>query len=98
MAVATDERVAEFIRDHGAIRLGCAGGCLRDDCDGIREIPPGWTDITEHQSLKDALSTYDDPGDPEPPKGYSVLDWETHFGICPDCQDVDRPVVVNFGL
>ena len=66
------------------IRLACVD-CDRDDCDGVAEIPAGWVDVSEVSSLAEALTTYEE-GDGEPPEGYSVLDWYTHLGWCPDCR------------
>jgi hypothetical protein len=65
----------------GKIRLGCAC-CDRDDFDGVDELPTDWERITELQSYEQSLV----------PKGFSgrdnesCLDWQTHLGICPDCQ------------
>jgi hypothetical protein len=84
MPIPTQAELDEFIKEHGPYRLGCGGGCFRDDFDGVKELPADWEDIREERSLKDALTTYDDPDD-EPP-GFSISDWETHFGLCPDCQ------------
>lgn len=70
------------------IRLECSE-CFRDDMDGVTEvelqaaIAAGWQNVHEWQSYEDAITTYDDPAD-EPP-GYSVLDWSTHVGLCPEC-------------
>ena len=67
--------------------------CIRLECsecdeqhDGItpEELAQlGWSDVREIQSYEEACRTYDDPAD-EPP-GYSVLDWQTHIGLCPEC-------------
>ncbi len=86
MPLAKDAEVAEHIEKHGPIRLGCRN-CFREDMDGIRLFPGDWEDIGEAQSLRDSLSTYDgnDYDDPPPP-GYSVLDWWTHLGNCPECR------------
>lgn len=87
MPVPSQAELDEFIRKHGRYRLGCYGGCFRDDFDGVKELPRDWQDIHEKQSLKDALTTYETEEDGDPPKGYSVMDWETHVGLCPECQD-----------
>jgi hypothetical protein len=76
-------------RRAGPIRLGCRAGCFRGDCDGIQDIPPGWRDVDEIQSLEDSMATYDGPNDPPEPRGYSVTDWETHLGLCPECGGVE---------
>lgn len=84
--VATEQSVAEFIRLLGRYRLAC-NKCDREDFDGVKVLPTDWEDISECQSLAAALSTYDDEGDPDPPPGYSVLDWWTHLGTCPECRE-----------
>ena len=85
MPIPTDAEVAEFIERCGPYRLECRGGCGRQ-MDGVKTLPIDWTDIEEVRSLRDALSTYDDEGDPDPPPGFSLCDWETHCGLCPECQ------------
>lgn len=70
------------------IRLACSV-CDRDDMDGITPdqlaelLLDGWEDISAYQSFEDSCRTYDHPAD-EPP-GYSVFDWFTHLGTCPEC-------------
>lgn len=66
------------------IRLACQY-CFRDDCDMINEIPPGWTDVSEEQTFEQACATYDGPGE-TPPPGFSLFDWFTHLGTCPECK------------
>ncbi len=83
MPIPDEKRLQEFIKEHGPFRLGCVE-CSRDDFDGVKELPTDWQDIQERQSLKQALSTYDEEA--EEPPGYSVMDWETHIGLCPKCQ------------
>lgn len=90
MPKPTPEKLAEM-RANGPIRLAC-GNCFRDDCDGVKEIPPEWQDVSERQSLEDALTTYEDEEDGPPPKGYSVLDWWTHIGTCPECAKSPDPI------
>lgn len=80
----TPEHLEEHRRT-GPIRLRCRG--CNEGHDGILAIPAGWHAIEEIQSLEDSMTTYDGPDDPEPPKGYSVMDWETHDGFCPDCKE-----------
>lgn len=75
---------AKDLKQAGPIRLGC-NHCDRDDYDGVKLLPGGWSDISKRQSLAESLATYDD-GDLFMPPDYSVLDWETHVGICPECQ------------
>ncbi len=65
------------------IRLGCIS-CFREDFDGIDVLPDDWEDIDEVQSVEESLReiSSDDPdGD--------VTFWETHMGVCPDCQKED---------
>ena len=62
------------------IRLGCLY-CDRTDYDGVNELPAGWEDIHEIQSVEEA---YRPVTEEEPQR--SVLDWETHLGVCPECQ------------
>ncbi len=82
MPKPTAKELAKHKRD-GPIRLSCSK-CFRDDFDGVKLFPGGWLGIEEVQSLEASLTTYED-GETEPP-GYSVFDWETHSGLCPECQ------------
>lgn len=75
----------EAVRKEGPVRLVCRG--CNQQLDGIPAVPEGWRDVNEVQSLESSLTTYDGPDDPTPPRGYSVFDWETHEGLCPDCPD-----------
>jgi hypothetical protein len=65
------------------IRLACMQ-CDRQDFDGItakelnEAIRRGWQDVQRVQSYQQAGSTKEKPG-------YSVFDWWTHLGYCPDC-------------
>ena len=68
------------------IRLGCVR-CDREDFDGVDELPHNWEDIDELQSYEDSIKEVaaDDPsGD--------VTFWQTHLGVCPDCQQEDAAV------
>ncbi|MFO0887565.1 MAG: hypothetical protein U0790_00300 [Isosphaeraceae bacterium] len=75
-------------RPGATIRLGC-DDCDRDDRDFITPAElaecrrEGWTGIRRVQAYRQAIKIYDQPI-LEPP-GYSVLDWETHMGLCPEC-------------
>jgi len=84
MPIPSETDLAEYIEKHGRYRLRCVD-CFREDFDGIKELPSDWEGVHEFQSLKNALSTYDDNGDPEEPPGFNVSDWETHRGTCPSC-------------
>lgn len=67
------------------IRLACRS-CDRADFDGItpaelaRAIASGWREVQHEQTYAEACRTR---ADPRP--GYSVFDWWTHLGWCPDC-------------
>jgi hypothetical protein len=65
----------------GRIRLGCIS-CWRDDFDAIDELPADWEDIDEVQSYEDSVREvhHDDPG-------ADIIFWETHMGVCPECQN-----------
>ena len=64
----------------GKIRLGC-NYCDREDFNGIDELPSDWADIHEVRSFEEATReiAVDD-------QSRSVLDWQTHLGVCPECQ------------
>ena len=65
---------------NGRIRLGCIV-CSRDDFDGIDRLPEDWEDIDEVQPFEESIQEVD----PDDPDG-DVTFWETHIGVCPDCQ------------
>ena len=75
------------------IRLACSV-CFRDDMDGITRaeltaaIEDGWRDVDKVQSYEDSIKVHDDPD--EAPPGYSVFDWYTHIGLCPECAVEDE--------
>ena len=66
----------------GRIRLGCLF-CDRDDCDGVETIPSDWHAVDHVQSYEDSLAEASD-------KSGSVFDWQTHIGVCPDCEAQQR--------
>lgn len=70
----------------GKIRLGCQY-CDRDDYDGVDELPADWIDIIEVQSFEESQR----PRDLSSVPGMSPFDWQTHLGVCPDCQQLDEP-------
>ena len=71
--------------DKGEIRLECREcDCQHDE---VFAIPPGWKDVEEIRSFERATEP---AGDDCPPDGLnkhgdSVMDWQTHLGLCPDC-------------
>ena len=68
----------------GTIRLGCLY-CDRTDFDGVGQLPADWEDIDEVQSYDEAIREVA-PGD----NRRSVLDWETHVGVCPECRQINE--------
>jgi len=66
--------------NEGRIRLACTG-CDRSDFDGVQRVPKSWADVHRVQSYRDSKRVVPD-GDPS----FSVLEWYTHLGTCPDCQ------------
>lgn len=87
MPIPTIAQVRAAAKKYGPIRLECCGCFMQHD--GIRKIPKGWTKVFRVRSLRESMTTYED-GDPDPPPGYSVFDWETHAGLCPKCSKKDR--------
>ena len=73
----------------GKIRLSCMC-CDRDDFDGIDRLPEDWEDIDEVQSYEESTREFD----PDDPDGDVTL-WETHIGVCLDCQNEDRMAKPN---
>ena len=64
----------------GSIRLGCVC-CRRTDFDGISAVPSDWGDVDEVQSFEASrreIDLNDLNGE--------IVFWETHVGMCPDCQ------------
>ena len=66
------------------IRLACHH-CDTEECNGVTEIPPGWTDVHKVQSYEASLEEIA-PDD----QTRSPFEWYTHLGTCPDCQDIDQ--------
>jgi hypothetical protein len=61
-------------------RLACVF-CDRRDCDGIGQIPAGWSSVCDSQSSEALLRK---TGLIENPSG-----WWTHLGVCPDCLQIE---------
>ena len=68
---------------NGEIRLGCH--YCDAELDGIDRVPSGWTEVEEIRSYERAIEPIPD-GQDRNKYGDTVVDWETHVGICPDCQ------------
>lgn len=64
------------------IRLACRH-CDTEECDGVAEIPPTWTDVDEVQSYAESLEEIL-PED----ISRSPTDWYTHLGVCPECRKI----------
>jgi hypothetical protein len=65
----------------GKIRLACLF-CDRNECDGVDHIPATWFAVDEVQSYEESIRKVDPGSD-------KVLDWYTHLGVCPDCQEAE---------
>lgn len=63
------------------IRLACLF-CDRNDCDGVDTVPATWFSVDKVQSYEESIHEII-PGDDR------VLDWYTHLGVCPDCQEAE---------
>ena len=66
----------------GKIRLGCIH-CDRNDFDGVDVLPEDWEDIDEVRSYDEATREVDADD-----LTRSVFDWQTHLGVCPECQQI----------
>ena len=66
----------------GKIRLGCCY-CDRSDFDGVDALPEDWDDIDEVRSLEESMRPVAIDDDTR-----SVLDWQTHLGVCPECNAI----------
>lgn len=62
------------------IRLGCLF-CDRDDCDGVTKIPVSWFSVEQVQDLAASMR--------EAGLDEDVTSWQTHLGVCPECQEVE---------
>jgi len=68
---------------NGRIRLGCH--YCDAELDGINFVPPGWTEVEEIRSYERAIEPIPEGRDRNK-YGDTVVDWETHVGVCPECQ------------
>ena len=67
------------------IRLACQN-CDTDECDGVDEIPPDWTDVFEVQSFEQScIPVTSNVNDLH----HSAFSWYTHLGLCPKCRESD---------
>lgn len=68
---------------NGRIRLGChyCDAAL----DGIDDVPPRWAEVEEIRSYNRAIEPVPD-GHDRNKYGDTIVDWETHVGVCPECQ------------
>jgi hypothetical protein len=57
--------------------------CDRDDFDGVDVLPEDWEEIGEVRSYDESMRevAVDD-------QTRSVFDWQTHLGVCPECQKI----------
>ncbi len=65
----------------GKIRLACLF-CDSSECDGVNEVPASWFAVDEVQSYEESIREVE-------PGNEKVLDWYTHLGVCPDCQEAE---------
>lgn len=83
---------------HRNVRLAC-DNCDRDDKDMITREKlkkcekDGWQGIGRVQTYTQSCKTYDNPADAPP--GYSILDWWTHMGTCPECAKLESESGIN---
>ena len=66
--------------------------CDTTEGDGLRSIPAGWSQVRAVQSHAEAVAI--GPGLLEF-RSFSLLDWETHSGVCPRCSDAGMPWIVK---
>ena len=59
--------------------------CMRE-LDDHPGKPEGWTDIVRYQSLRDSRRVTPRPGE----VNFSLSDWQTHFGVCPECSAAEE--------
>ena len=83
MADRTNDSPGTCSSTIGRLRLGChyCDAAL----DGIDCIPPVWSDVEEIRSYEQAIEPIPD-GQDRNKYGDTVVDWETHVGVCPECQ------------
>ena len=63
-------------------RLWCTGCHHEHDTGRPAKRPPrGWKDVRRIRSLRDSRRLTPRPGE----RDFSLTDWETHHGLCPDC-------------
>lgn len=65
------------------IRLACMF-CDRNDFDGVSALPSDWFAVDEVQTYEESIREADLSD-----TTVSVLDWYTHLGVCPECQEAE---------
>jgi hypothetical protein len=57
--------------------------CDRSDYDRVDAFPKDWEEVEEVRSFEEATRevAIDD-------QTRSVFDWQTHLGVCPECQQI----------
>ena len=70
------------------IRLGCIY-CDRDDYDGVDRIPRDWAEVTRVQSYAESIKEVDLNDRAGTIRAGGICFWETHTGICPECQALE---------
>ena len=74
----------------GNIRLACMF-CDRSDFDGVSSLPTDWFAVDNVQTYEESIREAD-LADTK----VSVLDWYTHLGVCPECQQAElRPTELS---
>jgi len=53
--------------------------------DGIDYVPAEWTEVEEIRSYERAIEPIP-YGQDRNKYGDTIVDWETHVGVCPECQ------------
>lgn len=62
------------------IRLGCMF-CDRSDGDGLHAIPSSWFAVEQVQDFDVSTQAMSSDG--------SGAAWQTHLGVCPECQGAE---------
>jgi hypothetical protein len=65
---------------HGKIRIECI--LCEDQRDGLQRLPRNWTDVERVRSHEHSTETHEDI---LAARGETMMDWQTHMGLCPKC-------------